>query len=237
MNLEQQLIQEFGTATFSDWDVAHKGLGYHRADDKRDWKARRFLVVERNRGFQHYANPLQLNQGNEGACVGFGTTGVINAEPEVHSFTDEFAFDLYHLAQTMDEWPGENYEGTSIRAGAKAGQSKGFFSNYAFTNRVEDLAIYLLNHGASTIGVDWYTGMDRVDADGFIHPLGSIRGGHCVVIDGVVWHLPGEVDRFRIRNSWGGDWGLNGRCRISAADLQQLFDAGGTACMPVEVAA
>lgn len=236
MSLERQLIEEFGTATFSDKNPKFKSLGLHRVDDDRDWKLEnRIGVVERVKGMQHYANPLQLNQGEEGACVGFGTTGVINAEPQVHSFLDDFAFNLYYEARRNDPWPGEDYDGTSVRAGAKVATMWGFFSGYAFTQDVELLARYLLNHGPVTIGVDWHRGMDRVDPEGYVYATGEVRGGHCVVIDGVVWNMKGEDNRFRFRNSWGPDWGLNGRGRIKAADLQFLFDNNGSACTPVEV--
>lgn len=237
MSLEQELLNEFGTATFSDRVVEHKRLGWSPAPDPRDWRLEDGpLKRERVRGVQHWANPLQLDQGTEGACVGFGTTGVINAEPQVHAFDNEYARWLYYEARRNDEWDGEDYEGTSLRAGARVGVMWGYFSGYAFTQSVETLALYVLNHGPTTIGVDWHEGMDRVDPEGYIHATGEVRGGHCVIVDGVVWRKEGEVDRFRIRNSWGSAWGFNGRCRISALDLQLLFDSGGSACCPVEVA-
>ena len=92
-----------------------------------------------------------------------------------------------------------------------------------------------MNHGPTPIGVDWHEGMDRVDSEGYIYPTGRVRGGHCVIVDGVVFGVEGEVDRFRVRNSWGSSWGLNGRCRIRVEDLQQLFSTGGTAGMAVDL--
>ena len=53
------------------------------------------------------------NQGTEGACVGFASSrmmSLLNRERY-----DGFA--LYHQAQRIDEWDGENYDGTSVRAG------------------------------------------------------------------------------------------------------------------------
>ena len=234
MALEQELIQEFGTATFSQKSAIGKGLGWAPVEDERDWKLEDTLSAERTSGIRHWANPLQLDQGSEGACVAFATTGVINAEPKLHSFDNTFAFSLYQLAKTLDPWPGEDYSGTSVRAGAKAAVQLGFFSAYAFTYSVETLAFYLLNRGPVMIGVDWFDGMDRVTPAGYIFPTGDVRGGHSVIVDGVVWNKDDEENRFRIRNSWGNSWGLNGRCRIKADDLQYLFDAGGSACCPVE---
>jgi hypothetical protein len=237
-NLEAELLQEFGTATFSVRTPLWKSLGWESGPvDRRDHLMGRYLdsaTVTRTGGLQHWHNPIQLDQGREGACVGFGTCGVINAAPEVHSYLNEYAHSLYKHAQQLDPWPGEAYEGTSVRAGADAARVRGHFTNYAMTYSVNEAALWLLNRGPITIGVDWYTGMDRVDEYGYIHPTGSYRGGHCVVVDGVVYNKRGEEDRFRIRNSWGPDYGLNGRCRISAEDLQNLLDDGGVACLPVE---
>ena len=79
-----------------------------------------------------------LDQGKEGACTGFGLSSVINsllwrravlqieagaglsiradAEPPKKVSPRM----LYHLARFYDEWPGENYEGSSCRGALKA---------------------------------------------------------------------------------------------------------------------
>ncbi len=242
MNLERQLLEEFGTTTFSDRNPTHKRLGWKPAEDKRDWKAEdRMDAPERTSGRQMWANPQQGNQFEEGACVGAGWWGYLNSEPFPHAYANNLLFAIYEAAQKADEWPGENYSGTSVRAGAKVVKyghvpAVGKHINgYAFTDQAHTAAMHVLNFAPVVIGVDWMDGMDRVDAEGFIHPTGSVRGGHCVVVDGVVWDVEDRVDHFRIRNSWGLDWGFNGRCRIKASDLQHLFDRGGTACLAVEV--
>lgn len=54
-----------------------------------------------------------MDQGSEGACVGFGSTRAM-------MLLNRRRYDarwLYHEAQKIDEWPGENYDGTSVRAG------------------------------------------------------------------------------------------------------------------------
>ena len=53
------------------------------------------------------------NQGSEGACVGFGISRL--ASQLNRKLYDGFW--LYHEAQKIDEWPGEDYDGTSVRAG------------------------------------------------------------------------------------------------------------------------
>lgn len=53
-----------------------------------------------------------MDQGNEGACVGFGASRAMM----LLNRRRYDAFWLYHEAQRVDEWPGENYSGTSVRA-------------------------------------------------------------------------------------------------------------------------
>ena len=53
------------------------------------------------------------NQGEEGACVGFGISRLTSQlNRKLYD-----GFWLYHEAQKIDEWPGEDYDGTSVRAG------------------------------------------------------------------------------------------------------------------------
>jgi hypothetical protein len=232
MSLEQQLLEEFGTLTFSEKEAEYKSLGWSPVPDKRDYDAASPpLGIQRSSGKQLWANPIQLDQGEEGACVGFGMTGFLNSAPVKHEYGNEMGFDIYERAKDNDEWPGDDYDGTSVRAGAKVLLADGHINWYGFTDNAMTLAYHILNHGPTPIGVDWMDGMDRVDSEGYIYPTGSVRGGHCALIDGVVIGVDGDVDRFRIRNSWGLYWGLNGRCRIKLEDLQYLFDQGGTACL------
>jgi hypothetical protein len=61
-----------------------------------------------------------LDQGKEGACVGFAWSHELAAYPVRVEVDDEFARSkIYAEAQKIDEWPGEAYHGTSVLAGAK----------------------------------------------------------------------------------------------------------------------
>ena len=70
--------------------------------------------------------PIILGQGREGACTGFALSAVINyllrergikrvASPRM----------LYEMARCYDEWPGENYDGSSARGAMKGGARHG----------------------------------------------------------------------------------------------------------------
>lgn len=69
-----------------------------------------------------------LDQGKEGACTGFGLAAVINyllwrvarvdrKEENPPPHVSERM--LYHLAKFYDEWPGEDYDGSSCRGAMK----------------------------------------------------------------------------------------------------------------------
>ncbi len=77
--------------------------------------------------FPSYAEAeLILDQGEEGACTGFGLAAVINYlrwrqafEQNTDSPQKVSERMLYHLARHYDEWPGEDYEGSSCRGAMK----------------------------------------------------------------------------------------------------------------------
>lgn len=77
--------------------------------------------------FSRYARAgLILDQGQEGACTGFGLGAVINylrwrqaVERKTKVAPKVSERMLYHLAKHYDEWPGEDYEGSSCRGGMK----------------------------------------------------------------------------------------------------------------------
>ncbi len=70
--------------------------------------------------------PSILDQGNEGACTGFALAAVINfllrARNVDRSVSPRM---LYEMARRYDEWPGENYEGSSARGAMKGWLSHG----------------------------------------------------------------------------------------------------------------
>ena len=79
---------------------------------------------------QHLKNyakaDLILDQGVEGACTGFGLAAVINYLRWRQALEHEAPISpkvsermLYHLAKQYDEWPGEDYEGSSCRGAMK----------------------------------------------------------------------------------------------------------------------
>lgn len=178
-----------------------------------------------------------LDQGAEGACVGFGFAHELAAEPNaVEDVTNANARGLYKRAQDLDEWPGHRYEGTSVLAGAKACVEGKFFDTYFWATSAQEIGQALAHLGPVVIGVAWHTGMERTDRDGFIWPTGPVRGGHCVCLRGVATGSHPDGSEFEVigRNSWGTAWGERGDFSLTARSLQTLVDEPGSAfCVPL----
>jgi hypothetical protein len=78
---------------------------------------------------------LILDQGTDGACTGFGLAAVVNyllwcrqraeGDPGTAQVERVSPGMLYHLARFYDEWPGEDYEGSSCRGALKGWHKHG----------------------------------------------------------------------------------------------------------------
>ena len=187
------------------------------------------------------ANLLVLDQGQEGACTGFALAATINkltqdrlaADARLSQSDGASARMLYEMARRYDEWPGEDYSGSSVR-----GAIRGFYHNgvcswddwpYRMGRRREVLTVERANAARQTTLGAYYrlrpvlneyhaalteTGVIVCSArvhngwrrprNGEIVPDDRALGGHAFAIVG--------YDRrgFLIQNSWGPGWGRNG---------------------------
>lgn len=165
-----------------------------------------------------------LDQGSEGSCVGHGIAHDLISEPTPMLWVDhKFAIKLYNGAKDNDEWPGSDYNGTSVLGGLKYGKSIGLFTgwNWSFTHL--DTQIGIGHAGPGIAGTNWYTGMIKPDSKGFLHVTGENEGGHCYLYIGVNI----EDEYFIIRNSWGRDWGDLGDAKISFDNYEKLRTNNG----------
>lgn len=171
------------------------------------------------------------DQGSVPQCVAYAWTHWLEDGPITHSEVAPIVqpAELYAEAQKIDEWPGENYDGTSVRAGAKVLQSKGFISSYYWASTVSEIADAILNNGPVVVGTNWYYDMFEPIND-VIYPNGVVAGGHAYIINGV--NL--KKGLFRIKNSWGRSWGGDGRVWMQIEDFEKLLNEDGEACLAVE---
>ena len=168
------------------------------------------------------------NQGQTPQCVGYAWYALLRALPHLQREPD--AATIYHAAQQVDEWPGEDYEGTSVRGGAKALKAAGKLTAYAWAFTVEDILNWLGTHGPVVLGTNWYQGMFEADKTGLIVPTGSLAGGHAYLVLG----YDEATKRLLCQNSWGTGWGLRGRFSLHYEDAERLLHEDGEACTPVE---
>lgn len=179
-----------------------------------------------------YDGGAWLDQGNQPACVGFGWTHWWEDGPATHPgrSTNSDALELYHEAQELDEWPGHDYEGTSVRGGAKAMQARGRVGAYHWAVEMQDIIDALLEVGPVVVGTNWYEGMMTPDPYGMIHVNGDVLGGHCYVLNGVNT----KSGLVRVKNSWGREWGIGGHAFMTIEEMSQLLAQEGEACLAIE---
>lgn len=228
-----------------------------------DWRSLDYAIGNQLAAFPIYkprsytwAVDEWLDQGPDGACVGFAFAHDLVARPvTVLGVTEDYARELYYSAQKQDPWtggayPGASpfYEGTSVLAGAQVLKRVGFFDSYYWGLNTLEIAKTIAYWGPGIAGLDWHYGMFEPDRDGFIHVLGSVAGGHAVLINSIkivykktsFWNWKARTwadvdwDRsyFTIHNSWGKSWGQAGTCKITLREFDLVFQNNGEMCFP-----
>ena len=224
-----------------------RGFGRLIAKDPRDLRyAMAPRLAPTTRVYRYWNPPIVLDQGYTSQCVAYSTVGWLLAGPvrntEFHNRVQQdltsYLTNLYRECQRVDEWPGEDYEGTSVRACFKLMKEKGFATEYVWAFDAETVARHVLETGPCVVGTWWKSDMDRPDDEGYIHASGGNRGGHAWLISGFsrLKRCPdGSTGAFRMQNSWGIGWGDRGRAWISFSDLDALIRDDGEAVAAVEV--
>lgn len=205
-----------------------------------------------------------LDQGNEGACTGYGLATVVHYLLRTrHWQKDDSVISpemLYDMARRYDEWPGEKYEGSSCR-GAMKGWNKHGVCKLDFWKKsgttlsdtvVKDAAgrplgaYFRVNHRDL---VSMHAAITEV---GVLYVSSNVHSGWDKVgKDGLVHLVDDNVGGhafaivaydargFWVQNSWGCTWGLEGFCHIGYDDwLRNGTDAWvARLAVPVEIPA
>lgn len=199
------------------------------------------------------ANAPILNQGSEGACTGFGLAAVANylllrraqsfklsTPPKVSARM------LYEMARRYDEWPGENYDGSSARGAMKGWHKHGVCAEdlwkYKSGKSKTDVLTPKRIEGAVEHPLGAYFRVNHKDLVAMHAALAEVRvlystaqvheGWDNIGGDGIISYTPDvkilgghafaivAYDRkgFWIQNSWGEDWGHHGFAHITYDD-------------------
>lgn len=205
----------------------------------RAYPVRTLIPSDILRGRSFYC-PVWLDQGPSSACVGFSWAHELAAYPyriDVNHFT---GLSLYDEARERDEWPGTNYDGTSVLGGAKAVQERGYISEYRWAFGVDDVLRAISHIGPLIFGTTWFNSMFDPRPSGLLEvDFGSgMAGGHAYLCRGLLLKPrlagePGLGPILRFRNSWGKGWGRDGDFFLKVEDAERLLHAQGEACCPL----
>lgn len=230
-------------------------------DEKsRDFRVRQMIHEGAPLGEKHprsftWANEHWLDQGREGRCVEYAICHDLLAKPKQVSTTlVQQILDgkrIYWPAQQEDQWPGgsyeggdPSYEGTSVLAGVKVAARLGFYQEYRWALTLEGAVLGLGYIGPLILGVNWYEGCFQPDNFGWIRLTGEQQGGHSILAIGI--KLVAKADSLHVtdfasldldrsfillHNSWGQDWGINGRAKMSLQDFDRLRQEDGEVCI------
>jgi hypothetical protein len=175
--------------------------------------------------YKIWKHGIILDQGSEGACVGFGWVAWENCAPYGQRVQqgNDFGFQWYNRAKQLDPWPGEDYDGTTVRAGARVAKEKLTISSYLWAGSLEEIDAWLLTRGPIVVGSTWYKSMDQVGSDGFmtVDPGSGNRGGHCYLLYG-----KGEKGNYLFQNSWGEGYAKDGIFLMTPRNFYNLVNVG-----------
>jgi hypothetical protein len=217
-------------------------LGRVHIKDPRD---NNYLIKNNQQTLQKLATPPKIlterywadngwwgNQGDTPQCVGYAWAHWLEDGPIQQSGVPPIIKpnDIYNNAQKLDEWLGENYEGTSVRGGVKFLKNVKKVKSYYWAFDLQTLIDSVMKLGPVVVGTNWYMGMFYPDKNGLIKISGQLVGGHAYLINGVDI----KNKKFRLKNSWGKSWGKNGSAFISFNDMSRLIKENGEICLAVE---
>lgn len=212
------------------------GLGRHVEHDER---SRGFAAarapIPRSVLWPHHA-PV-LDQGDTSSCTGHALAQALNtdyfAKCRSHYLTHDDALNLYAVATQIDNIPGAyppDDTGSSGLAVCKAGRRMGYLSGYRHAFSFNQFASALQLQPV-IVGTNWYQGMSTPDAKGYVTPTGNLDGGHEYLALGIDY----ERKAVTFLNSWGDQWGKQGRFYMTFSVFTDLLGERGDATAPVAI--
>jgi predicted chitinase len=188
-----------------------------------------------------------LDQGTEGACTGYGLATVANylllrrrVLPDPVPVSPKM---FYDLARRYDEWPGENYEGSSARGAMKGWHKHGVCKEGIYPSRGPGVkggltqertsearrrplgAYFRVNHKDLVAMHSALAEVGVLYASAVVHegwsdvgPDGAIAPSLKVLGGHAFAIVAYDENGFWIQNSWGPGWGKGGFAQIGYDD-------------------
>lgn len=213
-------------------------LGRNVNHDPRSWDyAFKAADLSTLTSVRHTFHIPTLNQGDLGSCTGNAAAKCISylpfwSQPEVQAVLSgdadadqRYAVGIYSDATKIDPFEGTypptdtGSDGLSV---AKVLKTRGLISGYEHAFSLSAMLTALADH-AVIVGTEWRQDMFDPAPDGRQTITGRLAGGHEYCLD----ELDVEHERVWMQNSWGEDWGLQGRAYFSWDDMEVLLKASG----------
>jgi hypothetical protein len=205
------------------------GRRVHFDEKSRQYPVRKLLATKKPRSYT-WKCPVWLDQGQTPACTGFSTAQkLVTRYPMIKSADNSLGMKLYGEAKKYDDWPGEDYDGSSVLGAMKAAAALGLIKSYHWGFSLDDAILALGYSGGGVAGINWYQDMFHPDTNGIIKPTGGLAGGHAILVNGV------DLKRglVRLHNSWGKDWAISGEAFMSIQDFGKLLAEDGEFVVPL----
>lgn len=178
-----------------------------------------------------------LDQGQTPECTGYSAAHDLSCEPSrIMDVDGVLAHQIYLEARKDDEWPGEDYEGSSVLGASRALEALGFQGEYRWAGEggsdiTEDVLLGLSHVGPVVLGTDFLENMFSLRG-GVFDVSGGVAGGHAYLARWISVSK-GEQKRRGVTprnepliggpNSWGLGWGQRGEWAMWASDLRKLL--------------
>ena len=220
-------------------DELGRGLGRVWLPDNDDFKYMMapLLTEVPVKTHRYYQTGDILNQLNTPHCVGYSWSQWLASAPVMQGGPQPQT--IYCEAQTHDPWEGDcsnpRYDGSTVRAGAKALQARGLIGTYVWAFTADTVANWLLlDKGPVVVGTNWYRSMsfpDKRTGIVLVDEHSPLDGGHAYLCVG----YNSKTRMFRFVNSWGESYGQSGRFWMHHDDLDLLLSKRGEACTATEI--
>lgn len=188
-----------------------------------------------------------------GGCVGFSGTNLLNTRPANksrkrfnqyikglkwnHALNNNDGIRNYSESTKQDPFPWTyppDDQGSSALGLMKWWKAVGIISGYQWViDGGWDSVIAALQRTPVLFGTWWYDDMGNPDSKGLIHPTGAEAGGHEFLANAEIWSPTPSKRLIGFENSWGENWGENGKFYMTWEEAEELWLNDGDVAVPI----